>query len=49
MDRLQPDYECPQLRVDRIEAEGVLTSSTTYLDYKKNPSMPYGDNGEEWF
>lgn len=49
MERLQLDYESPQVRVVQIEAEGVLASSTTYLDYKQNPSMPYGDDGEEWF
>ena len=49
MDRLQLNYESPRLWVVQIEAEGVLASSNTYLDYKQNPSMPYGDDGEEWF
>lgn len=45
------NYESPQLVSAHIEVEGVLASSgpDTYLDYKQNPSMPYGDNGEEWF
>lgn len=49
MERLQLDYESPQARVVQIEAEGALASSNTYLDYKQNPSMLYGDDGEEWF
>ena len=40
-------YECPQVMVIHIESEGTLAQS--YLDYKQNPSMPYGDDGEEWF
>lgn len=48
MDRFQLDYQTPNVRVVQIEAEGVLASSTTYLDYKQNPSMPY-DGDEEWF
>lgn len=51
MELLQVDYESPQLKIVQIEAEGVLASSTqdTYLNYKQNPSMSYGDDGEEWF
>ena len=40
-------YECPQVMVIHIESEGTLAQS--YLDYKKTPSMPFGDDGEEWF
>lgn len=40
-------YECPQVMVIHIEPEGTLASS--YLDYKQIPSMPFGDDGEEWF
>ena len=44
-------YESPQLEVFRIDVEGPLASSgpDTYLDYKQNPSMSYGDEGEQWF
>lgn len=49
MEKLLVEYESPQLRLIQIETEGVLASSDTYLDYKQNPSMPYGDDGEEWF
>lgn len=49
MKKLLVDYENPQLKLIQIETEGVLASSDTYLDYKQNPSMPYGDDGEEWF
>lgn len=49
MEKLLIDYESPQLRIVQIETEGVLASSDGYLDYKQNPSMPYGDDGEEWF
>ena len=49
MEKLLVEYESPQLRLIQIETEGVLASSDTYLDYKKNPSMPYGDDGEECF
>ena len=40
-------YECPKVQVIQIELEGTLAQS--YLDYKKIPSMPFGDDGEEWF
>ena len=40
-------YECPQVMVIHIESEGTLAQS--YLDYKQTPSMPFGDDGEEWF
>ena len=40
-------YECPKVEVIHIESEGTLAQS--YLDYKKTPSMPFGDDGEEWF
>jgi hypothetical protein len=49
MENLQVHYQTPQLRLIQIETEGVFASSDTYLDYKTNPSMPYGDDGEEWF
>jgi len=51
MKLLPIDYERPQLKIVRIEAEGVLAASNedTYLNYKQNPSMSYGDDGEEWF
>jgi hypothetical protein len=49
MKKLPVDYESPQLKLIQIETEGVLASSDTFLDYKQNPSMPYGDDGEEWF
>jgi hypothetical protein len=49
MEKLLLDYVSPQLKLIHIETEGVLASSDTYLDYKRNPSMPYGDDGEEWF
>lgn len=49
MKKLLVDYESPQLKSIQIETEGVLASSDTYLDYKQNPSMSYGDDGEEWF
>ena len=43
------DYESPQMEVVHIEVEGTLASSDTYLDYKQNPSMFYGDEEEQWF
>lgn len=45
------DYESPQMEVVHIEVEGTLASSDsdTYLDYKQNPSMSYGDEEEQWF
>ena len=49
MGKLLFDYESPQLKLIQIETEGVLASSDSYLNYKKNPSMSYGDDGEEWF
>ena len=49
MEKLVFDYESPQLKLIQIETEGVLASSDSYLNYKQNPSMPYGDDEEEWF
>lgn len=51
MEMLLFDYESPQLKIVQIGTEGVLAASTeaSYLKYKQNPSMPYGDDGEEWF
>lgn len=49
MGKLLFDYESPQLKLVQIETEGVLASSDSYLNYKQNPSMSYGDDGEEWF
>lgn len=43
------NYESPQLTVTSIETEGILASSGDYLDYQKTPSMPYGDDEEQWF
>ncbi len=49
MEKLLFNYESPRLKLIQIETEGVLASSDTYLNYKQTPSMPYGDDGEEWF
>lgn len=49
MEKLLFDYESPQLKLIQIETEGVFASSDSYLDYRQNPSMPYGDDTEEWF
>ena len=44
-------YESPRFDVVQIETEGTLASSyaDSYLDYKQNPSMSYGDEEEQWF
>jgi hypothetical protein len=51
MEKKLINYESPLLEVAHIDVEGPLASSgpETYLDYKKNPSMSYGDEGEQWF
>lgn len=49
MKKLKINYECPQLKIIRIEVEGVMALSGGYLDYQTTPSMPYGDDGEQWF
>lgn len=51
MELLHSDYESPQLKIVQIETEGLLAASSedSYLNYRQNPSMPYGDDGEEWF
>lgn len=43
-------YSSPTVVTIDIEVEHAFADSATdYLDYKQNPSMPYGDDGEEWF
>ena len=43
-------YSSPAVQAIEIEVEHPFAdSSTDYLNYQKTPSMPYGDDGEEWF
>lgn len=39
-------YESPRVEVVEVEVEKGFAMS---LGYDSNPSMPYGDEGEEWF
>lgn len=39
-------YQSPSVMMIEIKVEKGFASS---LDYKQNPSMPYGDENEEWF
>lgn len=42
-------YEQPILQIEEVAVENGIATTDSLLIYDETPSMPYGDDSEQWF